>query len=49
MCTTQIARVRGVMRRSTSSGSAVRVRASTSQNAGVPPHWRIGAADAKNV
>ena len=49
MWTTQIARVRGVMRRSTSSGSAVSVRSSMSQNTGVPPHCSTGATEAKNV
>ena len=48
-CTTTMARVREVMRRSTSSGSATSVSGSTSQNTGVPPHCRMGAADAKKV
>ena len=49
MWTTEIARVRGEIRRSTSSGFAVSVRSSTSQKMGVPPHCRIGAAVAKKV
>jgi hypothetical protein len=49
MWTTQIARVFGVILRSTSSGSAVSVRGSTSQKTGRAPHWRIGAAEAKKV
>ncbi len=49
MCTTRMARVRGVIRRSTSTGSGHNVRGSRSQKTGVAPRLSNGVCVAQNV